>query len=64
MVQWLRLCSASAGGAGSIPGWGTRIPHALRFGQKKKKKKIWMIAQGNPRWAPNHSYYCRDSPEQ
>ena len=36
MVQWLRLRSASAGGAGSIPGWGTRIPHALRFGKKKK----------------------------
>ena len=41
VVQWLRLRSADAGGAGSIPGWGTRIPRALRFGQKKKKKKRW-----------------------
>ena len=23
-VQWLRLC----GGAGSVPGWGAKIPHA------------------------------------
>ena len=35
VVQWLRLCAASAGGLGSIPGQGTRshvpqlkIPHA------------------------------------
>ena len=28
VVQWLRLCTANAGGAGSIPGWGTRVPHA------------------------------------
>ena len=35
VVQWLRLCSPSAGGLDLIPGWGTRshirqlqIPHA------------------------------------
>ena len=35
VVQWLRLCAASTGGPGSIPGQGTRshmpqlkIPHA------------------------------------
>ena len=27
-VQWLRLCSSSAEGTGSIPGRGTRISHA------------------------------------
>ena len=27
MVQWLTLCF-QARGAGSIPGWGTKIPHA------------------------------------
>ena len=27
-IQWLRLCASSAGGTGSIPGRGTRIPHA------------------------------------
>ena len=31
-VQWLRLRASSAGGVGSIPGWGTKIPpcHVLR----------------------------------
>ena len=29
VVQWLRLHASSAGGAGSIPGWGTKIPHAV-----------------------------------
>ena len=27
-VQWLGLCASTAGGRGSIPGWGTRISHA------------------------------------
>ena len=26
-------------GPGSIPGWGTKIPQAEQYGQKKKKKK-------------------------
>ena len=28
MVQWLRPRAANAGGLGSIPGRGTRSPHA------------------------------------
>ena len=36
-VQWLRLHTSSAGGMGSIPGRGTKIPHAVQGGQKKKK---------------------------
>ena len=35
VVQWLELSGSTAGGPGSIPGWGTKIPHAL---QPKKKK--------------------------
>jgi len=27
VVQWLRLHMSTAGGTGSIPGWGTKIPH-------------------------------------
>ena len=34
-VQWLRLCASSAGGIGSIPGWGTKIPHAVPCSQIK-----------------------------
>ena len=31
VVQWLRLCTSTAGGTGSIPGLGTKIPHAFFF---------------------------------
>ena len=39
VVQWLRFWAFNAREAGSIPGQGTKIPHAVHFGQKKKKKK-------------------------
>ena len=29
VVEWLRLHASNAGGAGSVPGLGTRIPHAM-----------------------------------
>ena len=32
-IQWLRFCASNAGGMGSIPGQGTKIPHAT--GPKK-----------------------------
>ena len=35
VVQWLRLYASNAGGASSIPGWGTKIPHAT--GHKRSK---------------------------
>ena len=38
-VQWLGLCAFTAEGAGSVPGWRTKIPQATRHSQKKKKKK-------------------------
>ena len=28
MAQWLGLSASTAGGTRSIPGWGTKIPHA------------------------------------
>ena len=37
-VQWLRLCTSTAGDPGSIPGRGTKIPHATRCSQKTKTK--------------------------
>ena len=30
-VQWLKLHASSAGGAGLIPGWGTKTPHSIFF---------------------------------
>ena len=29
VVQWLRLHTFTASSTGSIPGWGTKIPHAM-----------------------------------
>ena len=39
VAEWLGLCASSAGGTGSIPGWGTKIPQAA-CGQKKKKLSL------------------------
>ena len=36
VVQWLELCTSTAGGTGLIPGWGTKIPHSTWCSQKKK----------------------------
>ena len=35
-VQWLGLCTSTAEGPGSIPGWGTKILQAAQRGRKKK----------------------------
>ena len=35
VVQWLGLSAFTAEGLGSIPGRGTKIPQAVRRGQKK-----------------------------
>ena len=32
-IQWLRLCVSTAGGTGSIPGRGTKIPPQKKSGQ-------------------------------
>ena len=36
--QWKRLCASTAGAAGSIPGQGSKIPHATQCSQKVKTK--------------------------
>ena len=38
VVWWLGLCSFTAKGPGSVPGWGTKILQALWRGQKYKQK--------------------------
>ena len=40
VVWWLTLHSSNAGGMGSIPGQGIKIPHAVQGGQEIKKKKV------------------------
>ena len=42
MVQWLRLRYSTAGGTGSIPGRGIKIPHAM-WPKKKKEKKFLYV---------------------
>jgi len=34
VLQGLRLCVSTAGGMGSIPGWGTKIQHAAQLKNK------------------------------
>ena len=36
-MQWLRLCISTAGGKGSVPGQGTKIPHATSAAKKVNK---------------------------
>ena len=38
-VQQLKLCASTAGGAGSIPGQGTKFLRAVAKKFKKKKKE-------------------------
>lgn len=38
MVQRVRLPASTTGSMGSVPGWGTRIPHSLWCDQKKKEE--------------------------
>ena len=39
VVQWLRLHAPTAEGAGSIPGQGTKIPHAAGQKQQQQQKQ-------------------------
>ena len=43
VVQWLRLHTSSAGGAGSVPGWGTKIPLAT-WTAKERKREIFLTS--------------------
>ena len=36
MIRWLGLHTFTAGAMGLIPGWGTKMPHLIWSGQKKK----------------------------
>jgi len=43
MVQWLRLCTSTAGGTSSIPGQRTKILHAALQGKKEKKRSASLM---------------------
>lgn len=40
MVQWLRLHTCSAGGAGSVPDWGTKSPLALPTAKERNRESF------------------------
>ena len=40
-IQWLRLCAPTGAGMGSVPWWGTKVPHAMWHHQKKKKRVVF-----------------------
>ena len=40
MVQRLRRCVSTAGGKGSIPGQGTKIPYAVQPKTRKENKEV------------------------
>ena len=42
-VRWLRLHTSTAGGAGSIPGWETKIPHATTQPKKRRKPPLQLV---------------------
>ena len=42
-IQWLVLHAFTAGGVGSIPSWGTKIPNATRLGQTKQNIVVGIL---------------------
>ena len=59
MAQWLRFGAANAGGMGSTPGQGTRIPRASQRGQKMfflKMLNFSYIRQRKINTVCNHLY--------
>ena len=40
VIQWLRLQTSNARVMGSIPDWGSKIPHAMRHRQTNKQKGL------------------------
>ena len=62
MVQCLGLCPSNAGGVGSIPGQGPKIPHVLWCSRKKKKKKqLQQKPKPHPSFAPELLHFFPSS---
>ena len=59
-VVKLRLHASNA--AGSMPGWGTKIPYAMQHSPKEKKKKKSHIFQLKAaQWHMSHPLYLPNS---
>ena len=66
VTQWLRLCAPNVGGKGSIPDWGTKIPHATEHGAQKKHCYFHLFysgfPEGIPAWLSGHRG-CAQTPQ-
>ena len=58
MVQWLGLWALNAGGVGTIPGQGTRIPYAAQCNHKVKNKSRYFLKEAGKIWKQGH--LCRE----
>ena len=56
MVQWLRLHASTAVDMGSIPGWGTKIPHAIWPKKEKERKEKRVEAHGEEKSVQGRRY--------
>ena len=54
VVRWLRLCTSTAKGTGSIPGQGTEIPHAVWQSQKNAILEVQNL------WSPIGENLCKE----
>ena len=45
MVQWLGLCTSTAGGIGLIPGQGVKILQVAWYNKKKKRQKTHLAGE-------------------
>ena len=52
LVPWLRRHVSNAGGTGSIPGQGTKIPHADVAWSKGKEKVLFLSLSHRHCWSP------------
>ena len=56
MVRWLRCHNSNAGATGSMPCWGTMIPHAAWCSQQNKIVKIYIYT------VLNTAYVTKEGP--
>ena len=56
VVQWLGLCAFTAGGTGSIPGWGTKISQdpIIDVGECVEKREPSYTVGGNVTWCSHY----------
>ena len=57
-VQWLRLCTSTAGGMGLIPSLGTKISHAMQPKTNKQQQQNTTIRNHTLKWLKTEHTKC------